>query len=276
MVRSGDDIRRRELAAFLRSRRERITPEQVGLPSAGRRRTPGLRREEVAQLAGVGVTWYTWLEQGRDIHASEQVLHAVAGTLRLDPHERNHLFTLAGVPEPKVEEECKAVPPTIHAILDKLEPYPAAVHNARTDILAYNSAYDWLLDVDSLPFEERNTMLQCFTNPKWQARVSDWSDGLSRSVAQFRASMAEHVAEPSWKSLVKRLRKESPAFEALWSQHEVQPVRNRTKRFTHPEAGLLSFEYTHLWFGPQSEIRVSTYIPSDEATAEKLRNRERR
>ena len=265
----GDVIRRRELAAFLRSRRERITPEQVGLPQAGRRRTPGLRREEVAQLAGVGVTWYTWLEQGRDINASEQVLEAIAGTLRLDPHERQHLFTLAGVPEPAAETECKAVSPQIHAMLRKLEPYPAAVHNARTDILAYNRGFNWLLDVDSVPFEERNSLLQCFTNPAWRARLQDWQDGVPRSVAQFRASMAEHIGEPAWKVLVKRLR-QSEEFEALWNRHEVQPMRNLTKRFRHPEAGLLSFDYTHLWFGRRSEIRMTTYTPADEETEAKV------
>jgi transcriptional regulator with XRE-family HTH domain len=266
----ADAVRRRELAEFLRSRRERISPEQVGLPNGGRRRTPGLRREEVAQLAGVGVTWYTWLEQGRDIRASEQVLEAIAATLRLDPHERVHLFTLAGAPLPAIERECRAVGPPIHAILAKLEPYPAAVFNARTDILAYNRAFNWLLDVDSLPFEERNSTLQCFTNPRWQERLPDWEQGLARSVGQLRASMAEHIAEPGWKSLVKRLREESPVFADLWDRHEVLPMHNLTKRFVHPEAGLLRFDYTHLWFGRRSETRLTSYTPADEETAAKL------
>src|SRR5882757_10002649 len=105
----GNAVRRQELAGFLRSRRERITPEQVGLPLVGRRRTPGLRREEVAQLAGVGVTWYTWLEQGRDINASDQVLLAISRTLRLDPHERAHLYRLAGAPVPDKEKDCQVI-----------------------------------------------------------------------------------------------------------------------------------------------------------------------
>src|SRR5947208_6499397 len=109
----ADRVRRRELAAFLRSRRERITPEQVGFPPGPRRRTPGLRREEVAQLAGVGVTWYTWLEQGRAIKVSEQVLDAIAATLQLDPQERAHLYTLAGAGEPLVEKQCRAISPSI-------------------------------------------------------------------------------------------------------------------------------------------------------------------
>ncbi|GAA5158339.1 helix-turn-helix transcriptional regulator [Amycolatopsis dongchuanensis] len=268
---SADEIRRRELAAFLRSRRERITPEQVGLPVGGRRRTPGLRREEVAHLAGVGVTWYTWLEQGRDINASEQVLRAVAKTLRLDPHERSHLFTLAGLPEPVDERECAAVTPAVRAMLEKLEPYPAAVYNARTDILAFNRVYDWLFDVSAVPFDERNSILQCFTNPAWQARMVDWKTNEARSVAQLRASMAEHVDEPAWKQLVKRLNRESPEFAALWHRHDVQPMRNLTKRVRHPEAGLLSFDSTHMWFGRRSETRLTTFVPADDETERKLR-----
>src|SRR5690349_24307024 len=136
-VPGNDAVRRRELASFLRSRRERISPEQVGLPAGGRRRTPGLRREEVAQLAGVGVTWYTWLEQGRDINASEQVLQAIARTLRLDPHEHTHLFRLAGAPEPEREKDCLVITPSLALMLEKLEPYPVTIRNARYDLLAY-------------------------------------------------------------------------------------------------------------------------------------------
>src|SRR5947208_17087073 len=116
-------VRRHELANFLRSRRARITPEQVGLPLVGRRRTPGLRREEVASLAGVGMTWYTWLEQGRDINASEQVLEAIALPLMLEAHERTHLFTLAGVTPPGAVTDSHAVTPEGGAMLDELHPF---------------------------------------------------------------------------------------------------------------------------------------------------------
>ncbi|HVW41591.1 MAG TPA: helix-turn-helix transcriptional regulator [Amycolatopsis sp.] len=265
-----DILRRRELGSFLRSRRERLTPVQVGLPAFGRRRTPGLRREEVAQLAGVGVTWYTWLEQGRDIHASEQVLDAIAGTLRMDPYERDHLFTLAGVPAPPPPRDCGAVTPEIEAMLAKLEPYPAAVYNARTDILAFNRAYDWLFEVSALPFEERNTILQACTNPAWRARMLDWDEVVPRAVAQLRAAMAAHVDEPAWKSLIKRLCRESPEFEAIWNRHDVQPVRTCTKRLLRHDVGVFSFEPTHLWFGSRSEVRLTTFVPADEETAARL------
>jgi transcriptional regulator with XRE-family HTH domain len=268
--RTVDGIRRHELATFLRSRRERITPEQLGLPAGGRRRTPGLRREEVAQLAGVGVTWYTWLEQGRDIKASEQVLDAIAATLQLDPMERAHLYTLAGAGEPLVEKQCRAISAPIHLMLRQLEPYPASVQNSRTDLLAYNRSYDLLLGISEIPLEDRNILVQMFTNPGFRKSIVDWQDAGPRMVAQFRGAMASHVAEPAWKNLVKRLRKESAQFEEWWEQHEIRSPENFTKRFLHPKVGLMRFDHTHLWLGPRSELIMKTYTPADDETVRKL------
>ncbi|HEY2508426.1 MAG TPA: helix-turn-helix transcriptional regulator [Streptosporangiaceae bacterium] len=264
-------LRRRELAGFLRSRRERIAPEQVGLPPAPRRRTPGLRREEVATLAGVGVTWYTWLEQGRDINASPQVLDAVARTLLLDPHERDHLFRLADAPDGSTERECMNLGPTVQVLLDQLEPYPACVRNARFDILAYNQAFDQLMGpLGELPFEERNSLWRMFTSESCRAATLDWEEGTRRLVAEYRSAMAEHVAEPAWKCLVSRLTKASPEFAELWQRHEVTNPENLTKRYLHPEAGLLKLNYTHLWLGQRLGTRITTYTPADEQTAERL------
>jgi hypothetical protein len=271
-TRLSDEVRRQELAAFLRSRRERLAPEQVGLPVTTRRRTPGLRREEVAQLAGVGVTWYTWLEQGRDIHASEQVLGAIAATLQLDPYERIHLYTLAGQPEPPIGRDCRAISETMLVMLRQLEPIPAVVSNARYDILARNRTYDRMVGgLDSVPFEDRNSLVLAFTSPSWRSRIIDWEENAPRMVAQFRAAMAQHVAESSWKCLVKRLRQESPEFERMWNQHEVRAPENFTKRYLHPEVGLIRFEYTQLWFGQRSEIKLTTYTPGDEESWQRVR-----
>jgi transcriptional regulator with XRE-family HTH domain len=267
---TAGDPRRNELAGFLRSRRERISPEEAGLPQGGRRRTPGLRREEVAQLAGVGVTWYTWLEQGRDIKASDQVLDAIAGTLRLDPHERAHMFTLAGSPQPVQESECRALSPQMHTILRQLEPLPAAVLNSRMDILGYNRTHAWLFDLDDIPFEDRNAMVLLFTHPRWRERLIDRAENLPRVVAQFRASMAGHVGDKQWKCLVRKLRAESAEFDSLWDRHEVRWMENLTKRFNHP-AGLLEFDYTNLWFGPRSQTRLTTYTPSTQDTWDRIR-----
>ncbi len=269
-------MRRRELADFLRSRRERIAPEEVGLPPASRRRTPGLRREEVATLAGVGVTWYTWLEQGRDINASPQVLDAVARTLLMDPHERDHLFRLADTPEGTSQAECGSLPPTSQLLLDKLNPFPACIRNARYDILAYNKAYDLLIGpLGDLPFEDRNSLWRMFTVPSCRAATLDWEEGTRRMVAEYRAAMAEHVAEPAWKCLVTRLTKASPEFAELWERHEVAGPENLTKRFMHCEVGLLKLNYTNLWLGQRLGTRMTTYSPADDQTAERLRELQR-
>ncbi|MGW9185503.1 helix-turn-helix transcriptional regulator [Agromyces sp. NPDC055661] len=266
--------RRGELGAFLRSRRARITPEQVGLPAGGRRRTPGLRREEVAQLAGIGVTWYTWLEQGRDITASEQVLVAVSRTLRLDPHEHAHLFTLAGMTDPLSGLDCTAVTPSMTALMGKLDPYPVMVRNARCDILAFNPGFSWLMgELDALPFDERNLLVQSLLNPVWRARTIDWEEQVRRLVADFRAAWAEHVSEPAWRSLVKRLTAESPMFAQLWDRCDVSREPLTTRSFDHPTAGLLSFDVSQLHAGLHSEITMFTFVPADDATAAKLPHR---
>jgi transcriptional regulator with XRE-family HTH domain len=267
----GDALRRDELGAFLRSRRERIAPEQVGLIRSRRRRTPGLRREEVAQLAGVGITWYTWLEQGRNIHASPQVLDAIARTLLFDAHERTHLFTLAGAADTTIADECQALAPTAQAILDRLDPYPALALNGRYDILAYNrtwlSAFPHLTE---LPLEDRNCLWLIFTDPNWRKVVLDWEDASARMVAGYRAAMAEHVAEPAWKHFVARLHRASPEFTALWDRHEVQAPEGRVKRIKHPVVGLLKLDFTYLWLDRRLGTRIVTYTPSDERTRERL------
>src|SRR5262245_47405172 len=245
----GAELRRRELGAFLRSRRERIQPERVGLRTSRRRRTPGLRREEVAQLAGVGVTWYTWLEQGRDINPSVQVLDAISRTLQFDPHEHSHLFTLAGVPTTTIVNQCLEQCPTAQMLLDQLEPLPAALINDRLDLLAYNRVYASFFgdELEEIPIEDRNCLWLAFTDPTWRRVMVDWDESAAFLVAEYRAAMAEHLDEPAWKALVDRLHRASPEFSAVWERHDVQGVETRMKRALHPTAGLLSLVYTHLW-----------------------------
>ncbi len=269
---AADSIRRSELAAFLRSRRERITPEQVGLPRGARRRTPGLRREEVAQLAAVGVTWYTWMEQARDIQASVQVLDSVARALMLDRGERSHLFALANVADPMPDTACTGVPEALLQMLEQLEPFPACVQNSRYDILAYNRSYGQLLcDLDALPAADRNCLWLTFTNAEWRARIVQREETIRLMTARFRAAMAEHVAEPAWKCLVKRLHEASPEFREIWARHEVvNDVGNRTKAFQHPEIGLIRVCHSSLWLGPNPGSRLSTYTPVDEESRERL------
>ncbi|MDH6574839.1 hypothetical protein P3T29_000456 [Kitasatospora sp. MAP5-34] len=261
------DSRRHELAAFLRSRRERISPEQVGLPQTGRRRTPGLRREEVAQLAAVGVTWYTWLEQARDIQVSSQVLDSVARTLLLDRNERAHLFALAGSEDPAPVVDCLTITPAVRVLLEQLEPMPSAVLNSRYDILAHNRAYTRIVgDLDAMPFEDRNVMWLAFTDSYFSGLLVDRESARQAIVARFRAAMADHSSERVWTALLERLRSASPDFEAVWARHEVEGPGNGLKRFLVPDAGLLRFDYTNLWLGPRPNTRLVTYTPHDDET----------
>jgi transcriptional regulator with XRE-family HTH domain len=268
---SGTEIRRHELADFLRSRRERITPEQVGLVRGGRRRTPGLRREEVAQLSAVGVTWYTWLEQARDIQVSPQVLDALARALLLDRSERSHLFSLAGAVDPAPGTECPSITPALREMLWQLDPIPACVQNSRYDILAYNRTYGRLLcDLDAVAPENRNCMVLSYTDENWRASVVDLPEMNRVMAAKFRASMAEHLAEPAWKALLKRLETASPEFREIWARHEVVGPGGRTKLFRNARVGLVRLDHTDLWLGPSTGPRMVTYVPADEESRERL------
>ncbi|MEU0040102.1 MULTISPECIES: helix-turn-helix transcriptional regulator [unclassified Streptomyces] len=269
----GSAIRRHELAAFLRNRRERITPEQVGLPRGRRRRTPGLRREEVAQLSSVGVTWYTWLEQARDIQVSEQVLDALARTLLLDSSERAHLFQLAGAVDPTPAARCPTITPALRQMLTQLEPVPACIQNSRYDILAYNRTYARLMmsDLDAVAPEDRNCMVLVYTHEEWRRSIVLLDETMRMMAAKLRASMAGHLGEPAWKMLVKRLRTESAEFREIWERYEVfGGARSKTKQFLNPYVGLLTLDHTDLWLAPDMGARMVTYAPTDEASREGL------
>jgi transcriptional regulator with XRE-family HTH domain len=265
---SNGHPRRSELAAFLRSRRERIRPEDAGLAPGMRRRTAGLRREEVAQLSGVGITWYTWLEQGRPINASTQVLDAVARTLRLDEPEREHLYRLAEVPEatPAPEADLLAVP-QIQEILDGLATLPASVVNERFDLLAWNAAFAVLFPtVVGAPRAERNTLWLCFTHPACCHPYVNRADQLGRMVAQLRGAYGRHVGEPAWTGFVRRLQAASPEFGRMWAQHEVSSPASYQKIFRHPVHERLSLTTNSLAVLAAPGTRMVVYTPADDAT----------
>jgi transcriptional regulator with XRE-family HTH domain len=265
------DARRRELASFLRSRRERVQPQDVGLPPGIRRRTPGLRREEVAQLSGVGVTWYTWLEQGRDINVSTQVVDAIARTLKLDRYEWAHLSTLAGIATGPQPQQCAALPAAVRKVMHQVAPYPAAVLNDRFDLLAYNPEYrELIFDLDALPAIEHNLLWLAFTNPDWRAAMIDAEQSRCRLVGTFRSNMAKHLGEPGWQDLLTRLCAASPEFAERWERHEVAPMGQRLKVIDSPKVGLLRLESTSLWVSQGGSVRLLVYTPVDDESAAKL------
>ncbi|MFJ3302274.1 helix-turn-helix transcriptional regulator [Streptomyces sp. NPDC086549] len=264
--------RRPELAAFLRSRRARVTPADVGMPPGLRRRTPGLRREEVAQLSGVGVTWYTWLEQGRPINASAQVLDAVARTLRLDPPEREHLYRLAEVPFTTAPEGLpRTVGPEVQGIIDALDPLLAVVYNSRYDILAANPAYRDLFAVPAtLRIRVPNVLWSLFTVPEEASPVVHLERELPVMVATLRSSYGRHVGEPAWEDYIRWLSAASPYFAELWARGAVTPPGPRVKTFRHEAVGELRMTSQSLSVDGMPECRIVVYTPEDEEARVKL------
>ena len=256
--------RRAELAVFLRQRRARITPESVGLPPGLRRRTPGLRREELAQLAGVGVTWYTWLEQGRPINVSDQVLSAIARTLRLDPAEQAYLYRLADVPPPP-EKFGSTLEPEIQFLLDEMTSTPAAVFGPRYDLLRWNPAYTALFPGCALG-THKNLLWGAFTLQKCCNPYAHPERELATLVAFFRTAYARHVGEPAWEGFIAALTEASPQFAIMWAQHEVAaPTASRARTFVHPVIGTVQVTVTYLTIPSTPEAWISVYTPTDDA-----------
>jgi transcriptional regulator with XRE-family HTH domain len=265
--------RRTELAAFLRARRERINPEDVGLPPGTRRRTAGLRREELAQLAGVGVTWYTWLEQGRPINASVQVLDAIATTLRLDPVERAHLFRLADLPGTAAAvSDCGdcPLPPEVQQILDGIA-FPACVLTERFDVIAWNNVYAALFPgvCEAAP-GERNTLLVSLTAPPCCSPIQDHERHCLALVGQLRAAYGRHVGDPAWTHFIRRLEAISPAFAEAWASHDVAQPTKHTKRFRHPTFGHLTTTSTSFAVAAVPGARLVVYTPDDKPSEQAL------
>ncbi|MEV4227123.1 helix-turn-helix transcriptional regulator [Streptomyces bobili] len=269
--RTGSAQRRRpELAAFLRSRRARVTPAEVGMPPGLRRRTPGLRREEVAQLSGVGVTWYTWLEQGRPINASAQVLDAVARTLRLEPPEREHLYHLAEVPYvPTPEALPRSVGPEIRGIIDALAPRPAVVYNSRYDILAANAVYEdlFLASTRASAGTPANALWALFTVDEEACPLLFRDAELPVMVATMRAAYGLHAGEPVWEDFICALSAASPLFARLWESGDVAEPGRRVKVFRHAAVGELRMTSMSLSVDGMPECRIVVYTPEDEETA---------
>ncbi|EJG2385580.1 helix-turn-helix transcriptional regulator [Kluyvera ascorbata] len=259
---------RKQLGAFLRARRESLDPQRLGLPRSGRRRTPGLRREEVAMLADVGVTWYTWLEQGREVNPSVAVMQAVAEALQCSELETRHLFVLAGLTplESLNVPQCEGISPGTRRMLDSLLPQPASIQKPNFDIVAWNDAFCRLMGVDFslIPEDERNCIYLYLTHPGWRSRLAN-PDVMGNFVSYFRAAMAEHRGEPAWENKLARFFAASAEFEALWHQrYEVRGVENQIKTFRHPEFGEFQLQQMYWYSAPRNGSRLLVYLPVDE------------
>jgi transcriptional regulator with XRE-family HTH domain len=243
----------------------------VGLPAGSRRRTAGLRREEVAQLAGVSATYYTFLEQGRDVRPSRQVVAALAGALRLSPAERAHLFQLAGIPLAADDQDLvETVDPVVGTLVSRLDPFPAYVKGGRWDVLAANRAARALFtDWAALAPGDRNKVWWMFTDPAARKVYVEWEQEASDLLGRFRAAAARRPDDPAFTTLIERLHQASPEVRDWWPRYEVRPVGSGTKRLHHPALGDVAFQHTVLQVADHPE-QMLVYFTASEVPEDKL------
>ncbi len=272
-----DEQQRKELGAFLRARREKLDRASFGLPPAGRGRTVGLRREEISFLSGVSVTWYTWLEQGRDINPSRQVLDAVATTLHLTVAEHDYVLTLAGFApsRPGAVTAVETAPAHVQRFLDALEEHPAYALAPDWGIAGWNSAYEALYpNVASTPPENRNLLWLIFTDAAVRELLDDWDDTSRRFLAEFRAEAGPRLGDPRYRDLVGRLLAASPDFRERWESHGVGGFESRERVFRHPTLGRLVFEHHQLRPSDLADVQLVVYV-ADAGTRERFAARVR-
>lgn len=261
---------RRELSEFLKARRARVTPEEVGLPAGPRRRISGLRREEVAVLAGVGTSWYQWLEQGREITVSGQVLDAVARVLRLSDEERRHLYVLAGLNPPlPAHPDDSTVGSDVLRLLDGWLPNPAHVVDCYWNFVAANDAarlvFGWRKEFAG------NCLVDFFTSDLYRGCLDRWQEAAPTVVANYRYEMSRHGQDDGFRAVIDELAAVSPEFVELWARQEVLPAAPTQKTFNHPAAGQLVLESRMLHLPERPDLTLVLHQPEPgTATAERI------
>lgn len=251
---------RHELSEFLIRHRNKLTPGEVGLPATERRRTPGLRREEVAALAGVGLTWYTWFEQGREVKVSEKFLLNVAYALKLDDAECAHLFLLAHRrPPPPEAHQWGSVTPGIQRLLDDL-PRPAYVQNLRWDVIAWNAAADALFELEAKSREDRNLLRMTFTAPEMRRRLCAWRDDAPRLLAQFRYDVAIAPEDPAMLALIEEMKVLSPSFRREWDKPSNAVARRGIGSVLNANGRQEDFQHETLVVNEHRHLKMVVYF----------------
>lgn len=259
---TASDVQRRALGDFLKTHRARLDPASLGLPAGSRRRTPGLRREEVAQVAGISATWYAWLEQGRDVAASPLALGGLAAALQLTPAERAYLFQLAGKPDPRAPRaDGMDVPPAVADAVGSIAG-PAYLLDRTWSARAWNQAAQRLFVGWLGPKDDRNLLRYIFLNPVARKVIPDWEDRARRVVAEFRAQTSRHLEDPSITALVDDLRRRSAAFERCWTEHAVVERAGGARSFDHPKDGRLTFEQLAFTMASRPDFTLVMLVPA--------------
>ncbi|GAB6495007.1 transcriptional regulator [Bacillus cereus] len=272
---NSEQERKKELGNFLKSRRNRLSPQDFGLPISSRRKAKGLRREEVAQLANIGVTWYTWIEQGRDIQVSIQALESLADALRLDKEEREHMFLLAHqqLPPEKPLKTDDEVSPVLQNFIDDLKFYPIYVTDQLWDVVTWNRVASAVFgDFETMSFKERNAVWRCFASQEYRTLLAnDWEAHARRLLAQFRATCSRFVGEEWLKEVVEELMAISVEFQEWWPAHDVLGTPSGKKEIHHPIVGTLLFEHITFRVYDAPDLKLTMYRPKDPETLNKLR-----
>ncbi|MFE1951941.1 helix-turn-helix transcriptional regulator [Streptomyces sp. NPDC059524] len=260
-----------EIREFLRSRRARVSPGEAGLAvgDVRSRRTPGLRREEVAVLAGVGVSWYTWLEQGREINVSADVLDSIARVLRLDGTEREHLYLLAGLNPPRALPAAgRVVSDALRQVIDSWLPRPAYLIDPHWNLIAVNRAAELVFGYRE---HDHNCLVTFFTGARYRSSLCHWRDAAESIVGQFRADAARYPDDPEFGRIAADMCAVSPEFAELWAEHTVRDAVSGAKTVLHPDAGELSFTYTALTLPELPGHRLMLHTPTNgSGTQERL------
>lgn len=261
------------LSEFLRSRRAALSPSSVGLPEGTRRRTPGLRREEVAQLAGVSSTWYTWLEQGRDIKVSPSVLECIATALRLSKDERNYLFALAleNVQGAELyrQEENSVIHPSLQKILQELTACPTLISDRRCGIVGWNEAAAHVfLDFAKLLPEQRNMIRLLFERKEFRRLAVNWEQFVRGYLSLFRAYYGQYVEDRWYDDFIAEMKELHPGFNELWEETRVSSAPDVVLEFRHAKAGKMLFHLTSLQVHGSADLRCSIYTPAGESNTE--------
>jgi transcriptional regulator with XRE-family HTH domain len=257
----------RQRAEFLRSCRARIKPSDLGLPLPQRRRTEGLRREDVAALSGVSVSWYTWLEQGRDMRVSDEVLERICHTFRLSEDERIYLFSLVQHRPPRLHRDLRFEAPLEIVRMINGVTAPAVVMNLRWDVLAWNQLNSiFFRDYGTTPASERNLVEILFTRPSYYEDPQEFENMARRVLAKLRVDYSKSGDDPRFESLIRRLNTVSPLFRRLWRTPEINVRSYGIHRFRHPRYGELAFEHTSYVPDGHPTVRVVICMPNDAAT----------
>lgn len=272
----NQQTRLQALSAFLKTQRAKVLPQSVGLPAGTRRRTPGLRREEVAQLAGVSSTWYTWLEQGRDIKVSKSVVDAVATALQLTIDERKYLYALAletGSGASLMREELPEISPSLQRILQELRYCPTIISDRRCHIVGWNQAASHVfLDFQQIPLEQRNMISLLFTRKEFRRLAVNWEHFVSGFLAIFRAYYGQYVEDDWYDRFLEEMKSAHPDFHHLWEQSQVSSAPEVLIEFRHAKAGKMLFDLTSLSVHGSADLRCSIYTPAPKSSTEsKLR-----